>query len=236
MPLPPTVHYSFFNIIISDQGVHMEIFLDTGDIEEIKEAAKWGVIDGVTTNPSLIAKTNRPQKEVIEEICKIIDGPISAEVISTKYEEMIKEGDELAQMHENVTIKLPMTEDGIRACKYFSNKGIKTNVTLVFSPNQALLAAKNGATFVSPFIGRLDDIGHDGMALIEEIRTIYDNYAYPTKILAASVRHATHARDAALIGADVATMPFSVVKAMFKHPLTDKGLAKFLADYAASKK
>lgn len=213
----------------------MEIFLDTGDINEIKEAAKWGFIDGVTTNPSLIAMTKRPQAEVIKEICDIIDGPISAEVNSTKYEEMIVEGDELAAMHDNVTIKLPMTEDGIRACKYFSDKGIKTNVTLIFSPNQALLAAKNGATFVSPFIGRLDDVGHDGMALIDEIRTIFDNYGYPTKILAASVRHSTHVRDAALVGADVATMPFGVVKKLFTHPLTDKGLAQFLADYNKSK-
>lgn len=213
----------------------MEIFLDTGDINEIKDAAKWGFIDGVTTNPSLIAKTKRPQVEVIKEICDIIDGPISAEVNATKYEEMTVEGDDLAKMHDNVTIKLPMTEDGIRACKYFSEKGIKTNVTLIFSPNQALLAAKNGATFVSPFIGRLDDHGHDGMALIDEIRTIFDNYAYTTKILAASIRHCSHVRDAALVGADVATMPYGVVKKLFTHPLTDKGLAQFLEDYNNSK-
>jgi transaldolase len=214
----------------------MEIFLDTGNVEEIREAAKWGFIDGVTTNPSLIAKTGRSQADVIQEICSLIDGPISAEVNSTEYEKMIQEGDELAKMHDNVTIKLPMTEDGIRACKYFSSKGIKTNVTLIFSPNQALLAAKNGATYVSPFIGRLDDIGHDGMALIEEIRTIFDNYGYPTKVLAASVRHSTHVRDCALVGADVATMPFGVVKSMFSHPLTSNGLAKFLEDFKNSQK
>jgi transaldolase len=214
----------------------MEIFLDTGNVEEIKDAAKWGFIDGVTTNPSLIAKTGRGQADVINEICSIIDGPISAEVNSIKADEMIKEGEELAKIHNNVTIKLPMTEDGIIACKHFSSKGIKTNITLIFSPNQALLAAKNGATYVSPFIGRLDDIGHDGMALIEEIRTIFDNYGYPTKILAASVRHSTHARDAALVGADVSTMPYSVVKKMFTHPLTDTGLAQFIKDYQNSQK
>lgn len=214
----------------------MEIFLDTGLIDEIKEAAKWGFIDGVTTNPSLIAQTKRPQAEVIQEICSIIDGPISAEVNASDYEGMIKEGDVLAKIHENITIKLPMTEDGIRACKYFSEKNVKTNITLIFSPNQALLAAKNGATYVSPFIGRLDDIGHDGMALIDEIRTIFDNYGYTTKILAASVRHSTHVRDAALVGADVATMPYGVVKKLFTHPLTDKGLAQFAADYKSSKK
>ncbi len=214
----------------------MEIFLDTGLIDEIKEAAKWGFIDGVTTNPSLIAQTKRPQAEVIQEICSIIDGPISAEVNASDYEGMINEGDVLAKIHENITIKLPMTEDGIRACKYFSEKNVKTNITLIFSPNQALLAAKNGATYVSPFIGRLDDIGHDGMALIDEIRTIFDNYGYTTKILAASVRHSTHVRDAALVGADVATMPYGVVKKLFTHPLTDKGLAQFAADYKSSKK
>lgn len=214
----------------------MEIFLDTGDVEEIREAAKWGFVDGVTTNPSLIAKTGRSQSDVVNEICSLIDGPISAEVNSTQYEDMIKEGEELAKMHDNVTIKLPMTEDGIRACKHFSSMGIKTNVTLVFSPNQALLAAKNGATFVSPFVGRLDDVGHDGMALIEEIRTIFDNYGYTTKVLAASIRHATHVRDCALVGADVATMPFKVVKSMFLHPLTTNGLAKFLEDYKNSQK
>lgn len=210
----------------------MEIFLDTGLVEEIREAAKWGVIDGVTTNPSLIAKTGRTQEDVIKEICEIVDGPISAEVIATDVEGMIKEGQELAKIHKNVVIKLPLTEAGITACKWFSDNGIKTNVTLCFSVNQAFLAAKNGATYISPFIGRLDDIGHDGMQLIDEIRTVYDNYGYSTKILAASIRHCTHVRDAMMVGADVGTMPINVVKAMFKHPLTDKGLSQFLADHA----
>ena len=209
----------------------MKFFLDTGIVDEIKEAREWGVIDGVTTNPSLIAKSGRKQEDVIKEISDLIDGPISAEVISTDKDGMIKEGHELAKIHDNVVIKLPLTEAGISACKWFSNEGIKTNVTLCFSPLQALLAAKNGATYISPFIGRLDDIGHDGMALIEEIKVIYDNYGFPTEILAASVRHNTHVRDAAFAGADVATMPLKVVKSLFKHPLTDSGLETFLNDY-----
>lgn len=210
----------------------MEIFLDTGVVEEIKEAAKWGVIDGVTTNPSLIAKTGRSQEDVIKEICGLIDGPISAEVIATDVDGMIAEGKELAKIHDNVVIKLPLTEAGITACKWFSDNGIKTNVTLCFSVNQAFLAAKNGATYISPFIGRLDDIGHDGMQLIDEIRTVYDNYGFTTKILAASIRHCSHVRDAMMCGSDVGTMPINVVKAMFKHPLTDKGLDQFLKDHA----
>ncbi|OUR97958.1 fructose-6-phosphate aldolase [Halobacteriovorax marinus] len=210
----------------------MEIFLDTGVVDEIREAAKWGVIDGVTTNPTLIAKTGRTQEDVIKEICEIIDGPISAEVIATDTEGMIKEGSELAKIHKNVVIKLPLTEDGIAACKWFSDNDIKTNVTLCFSVNQAFLAAKNGATYISPFIGRLDDIGHSGMDLIDEIRTVYDNFGFTTKILAASIRHSSHVRDALLVGADVGTMPINVVKGLFKHPLTDKGLAQFLADHA----
>jgi len=214
----------------------MEFFLDTGIVSEIKEAAPWGIVDGVTTNPSLIAKSGRTQVEVIKEIVGIIDGPISAEVIALDYEGMIKEGLELSKIHKNVTIKVPMTIDGIRACKYFSEKGIMTNVTLVFSPNQALLAAKAGATFVSPFVGRLDDCGHDGMALIEEIKTVFDNYGYTTKVLAASLRHPTHVRDCALVGADVGTMPLSVMKALYTHPLTDKGISQFLADHAKSQK
>jgi len=215
-----------------DIGEIMEIFLDTGVVDEIREAAKWGVIDGVTTNPTLIAKTGRTQEDVIKEICEIIDGPISAEVIATDTEGMIKEGSELAKIHKNVVIKLPLTEDGIAACKWFSDNDIKTNVTLCFSVNQAFLAAKNGATYISPFIGRLDDIGHSGMDLIDEIRTVYDNFGFTTKILAASIRHSSHVRDALLVGADVGTMPINVVKGLFKHPLTDKGLAQFLADHA----
>jgi transaldolase len=210
----------------------MEFFLDTGIVDEIKEAVKWGFIDGVTTNPSLIAKSGRKQEDVIREICEIVDGPISAEVIATDYDGMIAEGSELSKIHDNVVIKLPLTEAGISACKWFSEKGIKTNVTLCFSSNQALLAAKNGATYISPFIGRLDDTGHDGMQLIHEIRAIYDNYGYPTKILAASIRHGMHVRDAALAGADVGTMPINAMKALFKHPLTDRGLETFLADHA----
>lgn len=214
----------------------MEFFLDTGNVDEIRDAAKWGIIDGVTTNPSLIAQTGRTQEEVIKEITEIVNGPISAEVISTDYEGMIKEGAELAKIHDNVVIKVPLTEAGIAACKWFSDNDIKTNVTLCFSCNQALLAAKAGATYVSPFIGRLDDNGQDGMTLIEEIRTIFDNYGFPTKILAASIRHVAHAREAALIGADVSTMPYSVVKGMFHHPMTTSGLEKFLADHAKANK
>ena len=214
----------------------MQFFLDTGDIDEIRKGAEWGLIDGVTTNPSLIAKTGRAQKDVIKDICQIIDGPISAEVIATDREGMVKEGAQLAEMHQNVVIKLPLTEAGISACKWFSDNEIKTNVTLCFSANQALLAAKNGATYISPFIGRLDDIGQDGMQLIHEIRAIYDNYGYPTEILAASIRHTMHVHHAALAGADVATMPYSVIKAMFAHPLTTNGLDKFLADHAKANK
>lgn len=213
----------------------MEFFLDTGNIEEIKSAALWGFVDGVTTNPSLIAKTGKSQFEVINEICQIIDGPISAEVISTEYEGMIEEAKKLVQIHPNVVIKLPMTEDGIRACKWMSDHNVKTNVTLIFSSNQALLAAKNGATYVSPFIGRLDDIGHDGMGLIKEIKTIFLNYQFQTKVLAASIRHSMHVRDCALARADVGTMPFDVMKKLFSHPLTDKGLEQFLKDHQKSK-
>lgn len=209
----------------------MEFFIDTGDINEIKEAVTWGLIDGVTTNPSLVAKTGKNQNELIQEIASIVDGPISAEVISTDYEGMIKEGQELAKIHDNVVIKIPMTIDGMKACKWFSDNKIKTNVTLVFSANQALLAAKNGATYVSPFVGRLDDVGQKGMQLIDEIRVIFDNYGFMTKILTASVRHPDHAKDSAMIGSDVATMPYKVIKQMFSHPLTTIGLEKFLEDH-----
>ena len=209
----------------------MEFFLDTGIVSEIREAVLLGIIDGVTTNPSLIAKTGRKQEEVIKEICEIIDGPISAEVIATDLPGMIKEGEELSKIHRNVVIKLPLTEAGIAACKHFSTKNIKTNVTLCFSINQALLAAKAGATYISPFIGRLDDIGHNGNDLIAEIRSMYDIYGFKTKILAASIRHAAHVREAALIGADVGTMPLNVVKSLYKHPLTANGLEAFLADH-----
>lgn len=214
----------------------MQFFIDTAEIEEIKKAHSWGFIDGVTTNPSLIAKSGKKQEDVIKQICEIVDGPISAEVIATDYEGMIKEGEALSKIHKNVVVKIPMTEEGMKACKWFSNHNIKTNVTLVFSPNQALLAAKNGATYVSPFIGRLDDIGHNGMELINEIKTIFDNYGYGTQVLAASIRHSQHVRDAALVGSDVATIPFGVLKGLFAHPLTAKGLEQFLADHAKSQK
>jgi transaldolase len=209
----------------------MQFFIDSAQLEEIRSAAQWGFIDGVTTNPSLMAKTKQKPEDVIKEICSLINGPISAEVLSLKSEEMIEEGKKWARVHPNVVVKIPMTEEGLKAVKWFSLHQIKTNVTLVFSPNQALLAAKNGATYVSPFIGRLDDIGHDGMGLITEIRTIFDNYGFSTKILAASIRHAQHVRDAAMRAADVATVPYGVFKTLFQHPLTDSGLEKFLSDY-----
>lgn len=212
----------------------MEFFLDTGIIDEIKEAIDWGLVDGVTTNPSLIAKSGRTQEDVIKDICALVDGPISAEVISIEKDGMLKEAESLAKIHDNVVIKLPLTIAGISACKVLSDQKIKTNVTLCFSANQALLAAKAGATYISPFIGRLDDIGHSGMGLIEEIRVVYDNYGFPTQILAASVRHSDHVREAALVGADVATMPLGCMKSLFKHPLTDIGLEKFLADHRKS--
>ena len=214
----------------------MKFFIDTANLNEIKEAQGLGVLDGVTTNPSLMAKEGITGKNNILKhyvaICKIVYGEVSAEVIATDYDGMIREGEELAELHEQIVVKLPMTKDGVRACKYFSDKGIKTNVTLVFSAGQALLAAKAGATFVSPFIGRLDDISTDGLALIEEIRLIYDNYGYETQILAASVRHTMHIVNCAKIGADVMTGPLSAIYGLLKHPLTDIGLAQFLADYA----
>ena len=217
------------------RGEIVKFFLDTGLIEEIKVAREWGFVDGITTNPSLIAQSGRSQQDVIKDISEIIDGPISAEVISTDKLGMLKEAADLASIHPNVVIKLPLTEAGISACKVLSEKGIQTNVTLCFSLNQALIAAKNGATYISPFIGRLDDIGNDGMQLIEEIRRVYDNYGLSTNILAASIRHPQHVREASLIGADVATMPIKVMKSLFSHPLTDNGLNQFLKDYQNSK-
>lgn len=214
----------------------MEFFIDTGEIQEIEESYSWGLIDGVTTNPSLVAKSGIDQKTLITNISKIVDGPISAEVISTDSEGMLKEAYELAKIHDNVVIKLPMTVDGMKACGELSKNNIKTNVTLIFSANQALLAAKNGATYVSPFIGRLDDIGQTGNHLISEIRTIFDNFGFDTKILAASIRHSDHVKASALLGSDVATIPFKVLKQLFNHPLTDKGLEQFLNDHAKSLK
>lgn len=218
----------------------MKFFIDTANLSEIKAAQELGVLDGVTTNPSLMAKegitgTNNILKHYVD-ICNISDGDVSAEVIATDYEGMIREGEELAELHERIVVKLPMTKDGVRACKYFSGKGIKVNVTLVFSPGQALLAAKAGATYVSPFIGRLDDISTDGLNLIAEIREIYDNYGYETEILAASVRHTMHIVNCAKIGADVMTGPLSAILGLLKHPLTDIGLAQFIADYQKGNK
>jgi transaldolase len=209
----------------------MLLYIDTANIEEIKEAAALGVLDGVTTNPSLIAKEKVPYAKRLEEICQVVKGPVSAEVISIDYAGMMKEGREHAKIAPNIVVKLPITADGLKACKAFSDEGIKTNMTLCFQPMQALLVAKAGAYLVSPFIGRLDDISEDGMDLIQRIRTIYDNYGFTTKILAASVRHNKHMVDCALAGADVTTAPLSVIKSLLNHPLTDIGLKKFLDDY-----
>jgi transaldolase len=210
----------------------MKFFADTADVSEIRELADLGLLDGVTTNPSLILKSGRNIADVTREICGMVAGPVSAEVTATDYAGMMREAAVLAKIADNVCIKLPLTLDGLKACKALTSDGHKTNVTLCFSANQALLAAKAGATFISPFIGRLDDIGIDGMELIGEIRTIYDNYDFRTEILAASIRTVNHVKDAAMLGADVATMPPSVIKALVKHPLTDKGLETFLADWA----
>jgi transaldolase len=209
----------------------MKFFADTADVVEIREIKEMGLLDGVTTNPSLIAKSGRPFKEVIAEICSFVDGPVSAEVAALDFDGMIKEGNVLRKIAKNVAIKVPLTVDGLKACKVLTSEGTMVNVTLCFSANQALLAAKAGATFISPFIGRLDDIHIDGMDLISEIRQIYDNYDFDTNILAASIRTPNHIREAALIGADYATAPPAVLKSLVKHPLTDKGIELFLADW-----
>lgn len=208
----------------------MKFFVDTADVDAIRELHGLGLVDGVTTNPSLIAKSGRDIFEVTKEICDMIEGPVSAEVVATDYETMLIEGRKLAEIAPNIAIKVPLTLDGLRACKTFTSEGYMVNVTLCFSANQALLAAKAGATFISPFVGRLDDLNIDGMELIEDIRTIYDNYGFETQILAASIRSANHMSDCAKIGADIATAPPAVIKAMASHVLTDKGLAAFLAD------
>jgi len=214
----------------------MKFFIDTADLNEIKDAASLGVLDGVTTNPSLMAKVGVEDVEGhYKAICEIVDGPVSAEVISTDYESMVAEGRELAKLHANIVVKVPMIRDGVKAIKTFSSEGIKTNCTLIFNSVQALVAAKAGATYVSPFLGRLDDIQHDGLELIRSIRTIFDNYMIDTEILAASIRHPMHALKCAELGSDVATMPLKVIDQLIKHPLTDIGLAKFLADHAKSK-
>lgn len=209
----------------------MEFFLDTADLDQIKAAMETSMVDGVTTNPTLIAKSGADFKTRIKEICAVVKGDVSAEVASTDYENMVREADILSKIAPNVVIKLPLTRDGLRVCSELSAKKIKTNVTLCFSANQALLAAKAGATYISPFIGRLDDIGQEGMDLIHDIREVYSNYAFGTKILAASIRHVNHVHQAALAGADVATIPASVLDQLYKHPLTDKGLAAFIEDW-----
>jgi len=210
----------------------MKFFVDTADVSEIRELAAAGLIDGVTTNPSLILKANRPMKELIAEICDIVDGPVSAEVGAIEYDEILREGRILAKIAENVAVKVPLTLDGLKACRTFVDEGTMVNVTLCFSAPQALLAAKAGATFISPFVGRLDDAGVDGMELIQDIRTIFDNYPdFSTEILAASIRSVNHVKDAAKAGADVATIPPATLKSLVKHPLTDKGLDQFLADW-----
>lgn len=209
----------------------MKFFIDTANVKEIREAASLGVVDGVTTNPSLVAKEGRDFKEVITEICSIVDGPISAEAVSLKADEMVAEGEGLAKIHRNIAVKLPMTKDGLKATKVLAEKGIRVNMTLVFSPAQALLAAKVGAAYVSPFVGRLDDISHYGMDLVRQVVAIYNNYGYATEVIVASVRSPLHVLDAALAGAHIATIPFGVIDQMVKHPLTDIGIEKFLADW-----
>ncbi|MCD6320360.1 MAG: fructose-6-phosphate aldolase [Candidatus Desulfofervidaceae bacterium] len=209
----------------------MKFFVDTANVEEIKQAKEMGMADGVTTNPSLVAKENRPFRSLIEEICQIVDGPVSVEVVSQEAEGMVKEAKDLVKIAPNIAIKIPMTIEGIKATKILSAEGVSVNITLVFSPLQALLAAKAGAAYVSPFVGRLDDIAHDGMKLVDEIVTIYDNYGFSTEIIVASVRHPMHVLKAALLGADIATIPFKVIKQLAKHPLTDIGLKRFLDDW-----
>jgi transaldolase len=209
----------------------MRFFIDTANIDEIRDAARLGILDGVTTNPSLVAKEGRKFEAVIAEICTIVDGPISAEVTALDFDGMMTQAHPLAKIHKNVTIKVPLTKDGLRACKALRSEGIHVNVTLCFSPAQALLAAKCGATFISPFIGRLDDVSNDGIELIRQIRAIYDNYGFTTQILAASIRHPMHVVDCALAGADVGTMPYKVMTQLYEHPLTDIGLKKFLEDW-----
>ncbi len=213
----------------------MKFFIDTANLKEIQEAVELGVLDGVTTNPSLMAKEGIKGTDAVmahyKQICEMVDGDVSAEVIATDYENIIREGEALAELHPNIVVKVPMIRDGVKAIRYFSDKGIKTNCTLIFSAGQALLAAKAGATYVSPFVGRLDDIGHDGLQLVQQIVDIFSNYGYPTQVLAASVRHVPHLLQCAELGADVVTCPLNVITGLLNHPLTDKGLATFLADH-----
>ena len=212
----------------------MKFFIDSANINEIKEAASLGVLDGVTTNPSLVAKEGRDFRTLLNEICAIVDGPISAEVVSTDFDGMMKEGRDLAKIHKNIVVKVPLIKEGLKAVKALKSEGIRTNVTLCFSPNQALMAAKAGAYFISPFIGRLDDISTSGMDLIKQILTIYKNYSFQTEVLVASVRHPLHVVEAAMIGAHICTIPFKVIDQLIKHPLTDLGLERFLADWKKS--
>jgi transaldolase len=209
----------------------MKIFIDTANLAEIREAQSWGVINGVTTNPTLLAREGREPRGLIEEICSVVDGPISVETCSMKGDEMVRDGEEWAKLHRNITIKVPMTTEGLKATRVLSGKGIKTNVTLVFTPVQAMLAAKAGATFVSPFIGRLDDIGAQGMDIIRDTLRIYQNYQFKTEVIVASVRHPIHVLDAARLGAHIATVPFKVIELLTKHPLTSAGIDKFLEDW-----
>lgn len=209
----------------------MKFFIDSAAIDEIREAQSLGILDGVTTNPSLVAKEGRNFRQLLDEILALVDGPVSAEVVATDTEGILKEGRELAAIHPNIVVKVPLIREGIKAVRILASEGIKTNVTLCFSPTQALLAAKAGATYISPFVGRLDDISHDGMELIRQIVTIYGNYGYATQVLAASIRHPLHVVDSAMAGADVATIPFKVIDMMFRHPLTDRGLEAFLGDW-----
>ncbi len=209
----------------------MKFFIDTANIDEIREAEQLGILDGVTTNPSLVAKEGRDFIELLKEITEIVDGPISAEVVSTDYDGILREAHDLAKIHKNIVIKVPLIKEGLKAVKTLSSEGINTNVTLCFSPSQALLAAKAGATYISPFVGRLDDISNSGMEIVSQIVQIYNNYGFETEVLVASIRHPMHLVEAALMGADVATMPFNVIDKLFKHPLTDVGLEKFLNDW-----
>jgi transaldolase len=209
----------------------MKIFIDTANLDQIKEINSWGILDGVTTNPTLVAKEGCDFETRVRDICQVVDGPISAEAVSMEAEGMIKEARQLSKIHKNIIVKIPMTSEGLKAVKVLFKEGIKTNVTLVFSPNQALLAAKAGATYVSPFVGRLDDISHDGMALVRDIVTIFRNYGFKTQVIVASIRHPVHVTEAALAGAHVATIPYDVLKKMLKHNLTDEGIQKFLKDW-----
>ncbi len=209
----------------------MKFFVDSANVEEIKEAVSLGVVDGVTTNPTLLAKEKGSPEEIFKQICQVVDGPVNAEVVSLDWEGIVQEGRELAKIHPNIVVKIPMTKDGLKAVKVFAREGIKTNVTLIFSPVQALLAARAGATYVCPFVGRLDDIGQNGMDVIAQIKQMFDNYMIDTEIIVASIRHPMHVVESALIGADIATIPFSVIEKLIKHPLTDIGIERFLADW-----